>query len=62
MRTPVEATGRRWKLAILTCFLGVAVGALVGMLGTGSPVFLWLGALAADGLLVVAVSAWTTSG
>lgn len=55
MRTPVEATGRRWNPAVFACFLGVAA-AIAGMLGTGS-LFLWIGVAAAAG-----VGAWLTSG
>ena len=61
MAVSTESTGRRWKLAILVCFLGVIV-AIAGMLTTGSVFFLWIGVAAAIGLLVGGIGAWLTSG
>jgi hypothetical protein len=59
MKTQTEATG--WKLGLLVGFL-LAVVAVVGMVGTGSGFFGYLALLAAAGLLVSSVGAWTTSG
>jgi hypothetical protein len=56
-----EATGRMWKLTGLGCFLLVTLG-VVAMVGTGSPAFGWLAALAAAGLLLAGIGAWLASG
>jgi hypothetical protein len=61
MKTQTEATGRRWKLGLLRCFLLVVV-AVAGMLGTGAGFFGFVVLLAAAGLLVSAVGAWLSSG